>query len=112
MQNAALSEIRPVYPTCQQFAEQIGSGFAVSVSDAAPVQLELTQVSSYGGLDVKDKSLKIQAFAITFTGARTPQLPQGSYAMAHPALGSLDIFIVPIGTDSRGVRYEAIFNFN
>ena len=113
MQNVALPQLLPAYPTCQQFADQIGSSFAVSVSGGALVQLELVHVTPYEqSLDVKDKSLKIQAFSITFSGARAQHLPQNSYTMEHPALGEMNIFIVPIGPDAQGMRYEAVFNFD
>jgi hypothetical protein len=47
-------------------------------------------------------------FSLVFRGP--PSLPQGIYRIEHPALGPLDIFMVPIGPDARGPRYEAIFN--
>ncbi|MDX6508976.1 MAG: hypothetical protein QOG81_728, partial [Gaiellaceae bacterium] len=36
-------------------------------------------------------------------------LPQQIYRFDHDELGTLEIFIVPIGTDEGGVRYEAVF---
>jgi hypothetical protein len=37
-------------------------------------------------------------------------LPQATYRLEHATLGAMDVFLVPIGQDREGVRYEAIFN--
>lgn len=45
---------------------------------------------------------------------RTPQqgeyYQQAIYTLLHPEKGELDIFMVPIGPDSQGMRYQVIFN--
>lgn len=49
-------------------------------------------------------------FSVTMTGPRTPSLPQGTYAVQHPDLGVVDLFIVPAGRDAHSTQYELIFN--
>jgi hypothetical protein len=44
-------------------------------------------------------------FSLVFEGGPTPPLPQSIYAVHHEAVGSIEIFLVPIGSD----RYEAVF---
>jgi hypothetical protein len=48
-------------------------------------------------------------FAIVFLGPPSPILPQRIYRFEHDGIGAIEIFIVPIGRDDDGVRYEAIF---
>lgn len=48
-------------------------------------------------------------FSLTFRGPGEPLLPQAIYALRHDGLGTLEIFIVPIGRDENGALYEAIF---
>jgi hypothetical protein len=50
-----------------------------------------------------------QPFALLFLGPQTPLLPQRIYQFDFDELGTLEIFIVPVGRDNRGVRYEATF---
>jgi hypothetical protein len=38
-----------------------------------------------------------------------PVLPQGIQRLSHAELGELDLFLVPIGPDAQGMRYEAAF---
>ena len=40
----------------------------------------------------------------------THALPQGIYRGDLGPHGAVDIFIVPIGPDAEGMRYEAVFN--
>ncbi len=35
---------------------------------------------------------------------------QGIYRMSCPELGTFDLFLVPIASDSTGVSYEAVFS--
>ena len=49
------------------------------------------------------------AFSLEFVSPAGPVLPQAIYALDHSALGSLAIFLVPIGRTQDGVIYEAIF---
>ena len=37
-------------------------------------------------------------------------LSQRIYILEHEKLEQLDIFLVPIGPDEKGMRYEAVFN--
>jgi hypothetical protein len=46
-----------------------------------------------------------QPFSLVFAGPATPTLPQATRQLDHPTLGSLDIFLVPIGAG----KYEAVF---
>jgi hypothetical protein len=49
------------------------------------------------------------AFALTFVAPQGPWLPQGTYPVKHPALGTMEIFLVPIGPTQGGNGYHATF---
>ena len=51
-----------------------------------------------------------QPFTLLFRGPLSPLLPQKIHTFEHETLGTVEIFIVPIGPDSEGHRYKAIFN--
>ncbi|MFN0148417.1 MAG: DUF6916 family protein [Dehalococcoidia bacterium] len=48
-------------------------------------------------------------FSLTFAGPAQPVLPQRIYTVAHDRLGTLDIFLVPLGPRGDAMLYEAIF---
>ena len=52
----------------------------------------------------------ISAFSIVLRSSNQNVLPQQIYQLSNATLGELQIFIVPIGADDTGVRYEAIFS--
>jgi hypothetical protein len=38
------------------------------------------------------------------------RLQQGMYELQHAHLGTLELFLVPVGQDHTGLYYEAVFN--
>ena len=87
------------------FTPHIGQRFEVD-QGKSPLLLELVSatVSRVRTPDVRT------GFSLIFRGAPQPLLPQGVQSVVHPTLGALGIFLVPIGPDVQGMRYEAIFN--
>ena len=51
-----------------------------------------------------------EAFSVVFRGASSPVLEQRIYRISNDVLGEMDLFIVPIGPDDEGMRYEAVFS--
>ena len=49
------------------------------------------------------------AFSLLFTAPSGTSLPQAIYPVRHPALGVMEIFLVPIGPLRGGSGYQAIF---
>ena len=49
------------------------------------------------------------AFSLIFVAPKGPWLMQGVYPVQHPALGTMEIFLVPIGPASGGNGYNAVF---
>lgn len=50
-------------------------------------------------------------FNLTFrTDQKDAYYLQGTYILVHPEHGSLPLFLVPIGPDKEGMKYQVIFN--
>lgn len=49
------------------------------------------------------------AFALLFVAPPGPFLKQAIYPVVHPTIGTLELFLVPIGPEPDGNAYEAIF---
>lgn len=49
------------------------------------------------------------AFSLMFVSPPGPILPQGIYPMQHPRLGTLELFIVPLGPKDGSNSYQVIF---
>lgn len=53
---------------------------------------------------------RARPFSILLRAPGEPALLQGTYAVRHAHIGSLDLFLVPIGTEDGDLLYEAVFN--
>jgi hypothetical protein len=72
-------------------------------------KITLIEVTELGDATVSDQSRR-RSFSLIFHEVASTYLPQRIYTIAHPALGRLDLFLVPIGPDQNGMRYQAVFN--
>jgi hypothetical protein len=89
------------------FEPCVGQAFGVELAGGERLELTLSEASS-GPYQPEGESTF--AFELMFRGPREPLLPQATYRMTHPALGELDIFIVPLEADSTGTTYQAVFS--
>ena len=89
--------------TVGTFSGHLGDSFRVHPEDSSTLDLEL--VSSTGLNEGSERP-----FSIVFRGPGDALLPQRIYRMEHAEIGAFEIFLVPIGPDEEGLRYEAIFN--
>jgi len=90
-------------PGMADFAAQVGTSFdLVAGSEHFPMQL--------ASCEDRGSDERLEQFSLIFTAPAGAPLHQGSYAVEHPALGNLPLFLVPIAGDAEGVTYEAVFS--
>lgn len=90
----------------EAFKACLDQGFVLRHGDAAE-ELRLIEVAR---LEQAHSDAGRAAFSIVFESAGREVLPQQIYAFSHPDLGDFELFIVPIGQDANGTRYEAVFS--
>jgi len=54
--------------------------------------------------------LRAEPFSLILAGPASPALPQATYAVSHPTLGVIRLFLVPVSRDTAATRYEVTFN--
>ncbi|HAQ79362.1 hypothetical protein JQ559_30365 [Bradyrhizobium viridifuturi] len=79
------------------------AGFELRAADRVVV-LKLAKVEPAG-----NSGRPGGAFSLLFAGPKGAWLPQAIYPVRHPALGVIDIFLVPIGPLEDGNGYQAVF---
>jgi hypothetical protein len=92
------------------FVLKIPDGPEISVRLVAVDSLSSTAASPAGGSSEASGSSR-ESFSVLFIAPKDWRGRQRIYTLAHPQLGALDLFLVPIGPDDRGMRLEGIFNF-
>jgi hypothetical protein len=96
--------------TLSTFAQYLGQKFRIGLDSAHRLEVELIEANSLGeGPSGGEESKKRAPFSLVFRGPKDLLLPQRIYPFEHEGLGSFPIFIVPIGVDENGLRYEAVF---
>jgi hypothetical protein len=93
--------------TRTQFAGRLNERFRI-YADAASFDVELIQAEALGPHD--NGRSRREPFSLVFRGPLEPVLPQRIYRLEHGGLGTLEIFLVPVGSDKDGMCYEAVFN--
>jgi hypothetical protein len=101
-----MSDATGVVYTLDRFTPLLGETFEIGDGDAAinAVLLEATDLR-----EVQGAGRLSRQFSLVWRGPRAMRLDQRIYAVRHPALGTLELFLVCLGPDAEGMRYEAVF---
>jgi hypothetical protein len=95
--------------TYDDFAGHVGEEFLVAPAgeELALTLVEVTTGPEPGGTGPEGTSR--QQFSLVFRGPRQPVLDQAIHELRHATMTGLDLFLVPLGPDGDGMRYEAAF---
>jgi len=90
-------------PSRTEFAGCMGTTFRVHASEEGREAVTLIDVKELGSSGPREQ------FSLVFRGGQGEHLRQRTYRMEHEELGLIDLFLVPIGPDDEGMRYQAVF---
>ncbi|HEY3343857.1 MAG TPA: hypothetical protein VGJ97_02950 [Anaerolineaceae bacterium] len=94
--------------TAADFTPYLNQFFKIHLESAETYALELISVQEQGNAYRPGGR---RPFSLTFSNPRKDSfLAQGTYRLEHGQIGALDIFLVPLGPNQSGMRYEAIFS--
>jgi hypothetical protein len=91
--------------TLDTFATRIGERFQISAGEGHAIAANLIEAAPLGASARGGR----QPFSLVFLGPLSPVWAQRIYRVEHDALGSGDLFLVPIGPRDGGMQYQAIF---
>jgi hypothetical protein len=91
-------------PDRDSFAGVLGSPFTLTAAGGQSVDVELTEVT-----ELKETANQ-RSFALLFSVPEPYQVEQGLYDLDHKVLGSMQLFLVPVGMDNGRWKLEAVFN--
>ena len=94
------------------FSNFLNDRFQVQITDTKSVDFTLVEVESLKIYGSSKKSVQVRnkPFFLIFVGPSQPIFKQKIYNLTHPQLGSMDIFLVPVGQTNDGIEYQAVFN--
>lgn len=92
--------------TREELARHVDDVFEVSAGEAIAFEAHLVEVSPMGStVGPTGRS----PFSAVLRGPANEAPEQAIYQVRHPELGSFELFLVPIGPDDEGMKYEAVF---
>lgn len=89
--------------TATDFESHIGRAFPIE-GNGTRVEMKLTAVERLGAARREGG-----AFSLLFSSTPGAFLPQAIYPVQHPELGTLDLFVVPLGPKDGANSYQVIF---
>ncbi len=91
------------------FAECIGEAFCLHGKQGQILDAELIEVRTLAQ-PYRMAPGRREPFSVLFRCSASQLLSQRIYRLDHKQIGSLEIFLVPVGQRDQNVRYEAVFN--
>ncbi len=89
------------------FAPYLNQVFQIRFTIDTTLPAELIKVAEVPGYTNVDRT----PFSIIFrTAQKTEYYKQSVCILHHPAKGDVPVFLVPLGLDEEGMRYEAVFS--
>ncbi len=89
----------------KDFEKLVGDDFVARSDAGEELHLKLVSVDvlGEGAEDHRDP------FSLKFHEEANALVDQQTHSVEHADLGTVEIFLVPIGPDAHGMRYEAVF---
>lgn len=93
--------------TLEHFAGCVNETFTAGLND---MDVEFVLVEARP-LPAHGEAARMRApFSLLFRNTSPILFPQQIYAMRHPRVGEVGIFLVPIAQERAGFLYQAVFN--
>jgi hypothetical protein len=97
------------FHTEAEFANNVNTSFRIELDGSRHIDLKLLAVTPRKIEPHEQPGM--ERFSAEFSGPLDFFLPQATYHLAHPEMGEFDVFLVAIGREADGFRYEAVYNY-
>ena len=98
----------PVELELKAFEPLVGDAFRATTSAGQSFDLVLAaaEATPYG--DPSTYNGRRMPFSLLFRAEDGTLLPQQTFSLSHAEAGDVDLFLVPLGPENGGMRYEAV----
>ena len=98
--------------TSATFQPHVGDRFEVTPQQGEPFEAVLCscEETTYGSPGDWASTTQRVPFSLVFRGPADAAVGQQTCGFRHAQLGQFDLFIVPLGPDAEGMRYEAVIS--
>jgi hypothetical protein len=92
-----------------EYSRNLNTKFRLLVDAPQPIDLTLVEVTPRKVDSTEEQGM--ERFSAVFMGPREILLPQQIYRVSHPDMGEFDVFLVALGQEPEGFKYEAVYNY-
>ena len=92
--------------TLESFQPHLNQKFTIHAQPGVEIESVLKACE---GLGTGPERGRARQFRLLFLGPLQPIFPQRIYRVENREFGSVEMFLVPIGPQDGGMRYEAVF---
>jgi len=93
--------------TLNDFDTLLNTVFIIRISNEVQLNAELIELTKLNNYSPLERS----PFSVVFRiEQKNEYYEQGIFTVVHPEKGDLEIFLSPLGFDSVGMKYEAVFS--
>lgn len=96
--------------TSETFTPLVGEVFSVGAADGEPFEVVLSscEETPYGSREGWEATVRRVPFSLVFHAADGRLVEQQTCTVSHADLGAFPLFLVPLGPDDGGMRYQAV----
>jgi hypothetical protein len=97
----------------ETFAERVGESFELTTGGGESIEVALSacEETPYTLPAEWKTDVERTPFSLLFHDPDASRVaPQQNFTLRHPELGEFRLFMVPLGPDERGMRYEAVIS--
>jgi hypothetical protein len=93
--------------TAVDFQSHVGEDFFIHFTGEVTSTAQLDKVVDLPAYNNRER----KPFSVLFqTTQKNHHYQQAIYTIEQPCLGTMEIFLVPVGRNEKGVQYEAVFS--
>ena len=100
----------PVELELEAFEPLVGQNFRVTPSEGGPFDVVLAAVEATPYGDPSTYNGRKVPFSLLFVAESGALVPQQICTFAHDEHGETPLFVVPLGPEGGGMRYEAVIS--
>ena len=94
------------FPTLHEFLPHVGETFRAIVDEEWEIHLRLSEAAPWRGFTAIEGERV--PYTLLFHAPAEANVGQRIVRLEHETLAPVDLFIVPLGPDASGMRYEAV----
>ena len=100
-----MTDVAASLPSKADFSAAVNTHFRAFAAEVEALEFVLISVDEIASNENQE------TYSLQFLAPVTAPRSQGIFKLEHETLGSMNLFLVPIKLDEKGLYYEAIFNY-